>query len=216
VTTSTNRYRQRRRGTFERDTAQLLGRYNDATRGKRRSRALGHAPNDLLFEASGDPIALQDPEAAARLYGFAGAPRPLSVLRRIRAETFGDELSGLTDLAIWFQNHRGWSALRSAGEAVALAAEQGTWVGIRAPVSFGHVVEAVRKSVAKAKRLGPSRYQPQGWTGTMLFVRPAVGRLVSLPASPPRTRLPAEVMLVRDDAYWRRRVRDGDAILSAT
>jgi hypothetical protein len=205
-------YRQRRRGTSAQDTDQLRRRYEAATRGKRR--ILRAAIEDGLFEATGDPLVLRDRDLAAKIYGLEGAARPAVQLRRIQARTFGDALSSLADLALWYQDHRRWSALRSAGEAVALAAERGTWLGAHAPASFDHAVERVRKAAAEARRLGRMRFIPTAWTGAMLFVQPQPDRVITLPApSLPRTRLAPEGMWVRDDSYWRRIIRDGDVVV---
>ena len=208
-------YRARRRGALVQDEDRLRARYDTAVMGKRRSPAWVE-PADL-FNATGDPLAEQDPVLAARVYGLSDAARPNVALRRIHADMFGDSLSGLADMAIWFQEHRGWSALRSAGEAVALAAERGTWIGNKAPVSFDRAVELIRKAVGRAHALGRLRYQPQGWTGRRLFVVPVPDRLVTVPApAPPRTRLPKEGGWVKDDSYWRRCIRSGDVSLTAT
>jgi hypothetical protein len=107
-------YRARRRGALVQDEDRLRARYDTAVMGKRRSPAWVE-PADLL-NATGDPLAEQDPILAARVYGLSNAARPNVALRRIRADMFGDSLSSLADMAIWFQEHRGWSALRSAGE----------------------------------------------------------------------------------------------------
>lgn len=202
-------FRQRRRGTLASDTDKLRDRYVAATRGKRRIEQ--SFDGDPLFEVTGDPLVLRDRDLAAKVYGLEGAARPGVQLRRIKAQSFGDELDGLATMALWYEDHRQWSALRSAGEAVALAAERGTWLGAHAPASFDHAVERVRKSASVARRLGRRRYVPGAWTGAMFFVRPTSGRLVSLPApAAPRVRLSLEGMWVRDDSYWRRRIRDGD------
>jgi hypothetical protein len=203
-------YRQRKRGTRWPDTDRLSLRYKRA-QSKRRTPKQG--PIGGLFEATGDPLVRADHALAARAYGFERAARPSARLRQIRAEIFGNELSQLADLAIWFQKCRRWSALRAAGEAVALGAERGVWLGVHAPASFEYAVERVRKAVARAQRLDHRRHEPRGWTGAMMFVRPLPGRLISLPAEPPRTRLPAEGMWVRDDSYWRRLIQDGDVIV---
>ena len=184
-------YRARRRGSLAMDEAKLRARYDAAVRGKRRGPAWRQPEN--LFAATGDPLAEQDPVLAAHLYGLAEAPRPAVALRRIRSEAFGDTLSSLTDMAIWYQDNRRWSVLRSAGEAAALAAERGSWIGVKAPVSFDRAVELIRKSVGRARALGRLRYLPPGWTGGHIFVVPVPGLLVPMPAPlPPRSRLPAE------------------------
>lgn len=205
-------HRVRKRGTLNIDEDRLRARYDAAVIGKRRGPAL-FGPIDLS-SATGDPLAEQNPALTARLYGLSIASRPNVALRRISAKIFGDPLSSLADMAIWFQEHRGWSALRSAGEAAALAAERGTWIGNQAPISFDRAVELIRKAVGRAHVLGPLRAQPQAWTGDRLFVLPAPGRLVPIPApAPPRTRLPQEGGWVKDDSYWRRCVRSGDVLL---
>ena len=117
-------------------------------------------------------------------------------------------------MAIWFQDARQWSALRAAGEAIALAAERNTWIGVRVPVSFDRALELVRKSVGRVRKLGRLRYVPEGWTGRYLFVMPAPHVMLRMPAPyPVRTNLPLEGALMRDDSFWRRRLRDGDVIL---
>jgi hypothetical protein len=174
-----------------------------------RDRYVNAASSQRTFLTPGDPLVLRDRALAAQLY--AHAARPNVQLRRIRAQSFGDELESLVDMALWYDGARRWSALRSAGEAVALAAERGTWLGVLAPVSFDHAIERVRKAASTARRLGRLRYLPRAWTGAMVFVRPCPGRLVSLPApAEPRTRLPAQGLWVRDDSYWRRRIQDED------
>jgi len=200
-------FRQRRRGTLASDTDKLRDRYEAATRGQRRIQQ--SSDGDPLFLATGDPLVLRDRELAAKVYGLEGAARPGVQLRRIKAQSFGDELDSLADMALWYENNRRWSALRSAGEAIALAAERGTWLGAHAPASFDHAAERVRKAASAARRLGRLRYLPGAWTGAMFIVRPISGRLVSLPApAAPRVRLPLEGMWVRDDSYWRRLIRD--------
>ncbi len=214
VTLVPRTYKPRKRGTRVKDEDKLRARYEAATVNKRRSPAWREPKN--IFDATGDPLAKQDPELAAGVYGLTNAPRVNVALRRIRGRTFGDSLSGLTDMAIWFQEHRGWSVLRSAGEAVALAAERGTLIGVRVPVSFDRAVELVRKAVGRAHVLGRLRYEPRGWTGRYMFVVPASGLLVSMPAPlPPRTRLPVEGAWVKDDSFWRRRLRDHDVMLKS-
>ncbi len=190
------------------DEDRLRARYDRAVKGKRRQET--HVTPADLLHATWDPLVGQDSALAHQVYGLTDAARPSIHLRRIRARHFGDALDSVTDIAIWFQDRRGWSALRAAGEAVALAGERGTWLGIRAPVSFDRAVELTRKSVGRVKGLGRLRYVPDGWTGTYLYVVPAPGLLVTMPApSPPRTRLPVEGALVRNDSYWRRYLRDG-------
>lgn len=204
-----SRFRQRRRGTLIGATQNLRDRYEAATRGKRR--VPWPSQRDPFLDTTGDPLVLRDRALAAQLYGLVDAARPNVQLRRIRAQSFGDELESLVDMALWYEGARRWSALRSAGEAVALAAERGTWLGVLAPVSFDHAIERVRKAASTARRLGRLRYLPRAWTGAMVFVRPCPGRLVSLPApAAPRTRLPAQGLWVRDDSYWRRRIQDED------
>jgi hypothetical protein len=207
---SRRKTRQRRRGALAIATEQLAARYDRATAGSRRRGTRGH--EDALFAATGDPLVLEDRAAAERLYGLVAAKRPTAALRRIAADTWGDQLAGIADMALQFQRMRSWSTLRAAGEAVALAAERGTWIGLGAPVSFAHAVERVRKAAAASVRQAARRQPPAAWTGAMLFVRPAEGALVSLPAAPPRTRLPVDGDWVRDDHYWRRRLFHGDVV----
>lgn len=201
--------RQRRRGFLTAETDKLRRRYEAATRGKRREREMTDL--DPLFAATGDPLVLRDRDLAAKIYGLAGTARPAVQLRRIKAQAFGSELDSLADMALFYEDHRRWSTLRSAAEAVTLSAERGTWLGAHAPASFDHAVDRVRRAASRARRLGRLRYVPTAWTGVMVFVRPGPGLVVSLPApAPPRTRLPPEGMWVRDDSYWRRLIRDGD------
>ncbi len=205
-------HRVRKRGTLSMDEDRLRARYDAAIMGKRRGPAL-YGPT-TLSSATGDPLAEQNPELAAKLYGFTGISRPNVALRRISAKIYGDPLSSLADMAIWFQRQRGWSALRSAGEAAALAAERGTWIGNKVPISFDRAVELIRKAVGRVHARDPLRSPPQGWTGERLFVVPAPGCTIPIPApAPPRTRLPQEGGWVRDDSYWRRLVRSGDVLL---
>lgn len=204
--------RKRKRGTLSTDEDRLRACYDAAVMGKRRGPAL-FGPTTLL-SATGDPLAEQNPTMAAKLYGLSGASRPNVALRRISAKVYGDQLTSLADMAIWFQRQRGWSALRSAGEAAVLAAERGTWIGNKAPISFDRAVELIRKAVGRVHARDPLRSPPQGWTGDRLFVTPAPGCLIPIPApAPPRTRLPQEGGWVKDDSYWRRLVRSGDVLL---
>lgn len=202
----------RKQGTRVRDEDKLCARYEAAVLGKYREERWV-TPHSLA-DATGDQLAEDDAELAAHAYGLAGAPRPAVKLRSIYSEMFGDELSGITDMAIWFQDAQRWSALRAAGEAIALSAERNHWIGVRAPVSFDRALELVRKSVGRVRKLGRLRYVPAGWTGRYLFVMPAPGMVVRMPAPYPiRTNLPLEGTLMRDDAFWRRCIRDGDVIL---
>ena len=201
----------RAQGTRIRDEDTLRARYDAAVFGKHREERW-ITPNSLA-DATGDQLAVDDAELAARVYGLAGAPRPMVKLRSIHADTWGDELSSVTDMAIWFQDARRWSTLRAAGEAIALAAERNHWIGVRVPVSFDRALELVRKSVGQARKLGRLRYVPRGWTGRYLFVIPAPDMVVRMPAPyPVRTNLPLEGALMRDDSFWRRCLRDGDVI----
>ena len=207
-------HKARKYRTPVRSEAKLRALYDAAVMGKRRG-ITWLEPADL-FAATGDPLAEQNYPLAAHIYGVTLATRPVVTLRRIQAETFGDALTSLTDLAIWFQDHKGWSAIRSSREAAVLAGERGTWIGVKAPVSFERAVDLVRKSVGKARALGRPRYQPVGRTGQQMFVVPAPDRLVAMPAPlPPRTYLSSDGTWVQDDAYWRRRLRDQDVLLKA-
>jgi len=206
--------RARKRGTLIADQDRLRIRYDTAVIGKRR----GPKWQDptTLFDATGDPLVLQNPVLAAELYGLSTALRPNVTLRHVRAKTFGDSFSSLVDMAIWFQEHRRWSALRSAGEAAVLAAERGTWIGNKVPVSFDRAVELIRKGVGRARSLGHLRYQPHAWSGDCLFVVPVPGRLIRIPApAPPRSSLPEDGAWVKDDSFWRRCIRSGDVLLKS-
>ena len=208
-------HRRRKRGELAKEEDKLRACYDVAVAGRRR----GSTWIELLdlFNATGDPLARQNPDLAARTYGLSSSARPNVTLRRIRAQTFGDPLSCLVDMAIWFHERHGWSVLHSAGEAVALAAIRGTWLGNKAPMSFDRAVELTRKAVGHARTLGRLRYQPHGWTGHYLFVTPAPDRLVTVPApAPPRTRLPLQGSWVKDDAYWRHCIQSGDVLLKTT
>jgi len=201
--------RQRRRGTLATETDKLRHRYAAATRSQQR--CLETTDLDPLFAATADPLVLRDRDLAEKVHGLDGATRPAVHLRRLKAQSFGGELDHLVDMALFYEDHRRWSTLRSAAEAVTLAAERGTWLGAHVPASFDHAVEQVRKAASRARRLGRLRYVPTAWTGAMVFVRPGAGLVVSLPPpAQPRTRLPLEGLWVRDDSYWRRLIRDGD------
>lgn len=194
-------------GSGPSDTDRLRRLYDSHTRGKRRV----FKPHgiDPLLAATGDPLVEQDRDLAARVYGLAGAPRPAVRLRHIEAAVFGDALSSIADMAAWFLERWRWSALRAAAEAVVLAAERGTWIGAHAPVSFDKAVEVVRKEVGLVQRRGASRPEPGGWTGEYRCLVPAEGMRIRMPEANNEV-LPAAGALVRDDAYWRRRIADGD------
>lgn len=203
-------FRQRRRGTLASDTEELRRRYDQATAGKRRPP--DRADTDPLYLATGDPLVFENRAAASAAYGLSASPRPASKLRRIAAECWGDDLDALTQMSRFYQE-LGRSALRAAGEAVALGAERGCWIGLRAPVSFEHAVEVVRKSLRRAAAARPSDRNPPGWTGTYLTVRPKEGLSFPVPGKPPGAHLPQEGGIVRDDSYWRRCIADGDVTL---
>jgi hypothetical protein len=58
-----------------RDEAKLRARYDTAVMGKRRGPAWLDPEN--LFSATGDPLAEQDHDLAARVYGLIDAARPV-------------------------------------------------------------------------------------------------------------------------------------------
>lgn len=202
-------YRQRRRGSLAQATEALRARYDHATAGRRRQ--FERTGLDPLFAATGDPLVLEDRARAMQVYGPLDAKRPSVVLRKVHAESWGDDLDSLVSMGSHYQA-RGRSALHAAGEAVALGAERGAWLGLHAAVSFDHAVERVRKALLRERhdRLAPPH--PPGWTGAYMEVRPAPGILVHLLAAPPRTVMPEGGALVRDDSFWRRRLQDGDVI----
>jgi len=202
-------YRQRRRGSLTQATDALRARYDRATAGRRRP--LKRSDLDPLFIATGDPLVLEDRAKAVRVYGLLDAKRPSVALRRIKAESYGDDLHGLVLMGRHYQA-RGWSALRAAGEAVALAAERGAWIGLHAAVSFDHAVEQVRKALLREQRHRLVPPHPPGWTGAYMKVRPFPGMVIHLLTAPPRTVMPEDGSLVRDDAFWRRRLQDGDVV----
>jgi hypothetical protein len=203
----------RRRGTRIPDQDRLHQIYDAATRGKQTGKAQSWSL-DPLFDATGDPLVEQDRDLAAKVYGLANAPRPTVSLRRIRAKMFGESLDSLTDIAIFFMEHRRWSILRASAEAVTLAAKRGAWLGPKSPVSYSQAVDLVRKSVSAFRKSGALRYAPQGSTGRMLFVIPATDLKIPLPLRP-REFLSAKGDYVSDDAYWRRLLRDGDVLLTS-
>jgi hypothetical protein len=205
-------FRQRRRGSLVHSSDQLKQRYDDATKGCR-SVTRGEDALDPLYRATGDPLVLASPALARRVYGMDTAKRPNVVLRHIHARSWGSNLDSVVSMARQFQRLRGWSALRAAGEAVALAAERKCWIGIGAPVSFDHAVDLVRKGILRSVRTNRDLGDPLGWTGKYCFVKSASGCLVSRPDRP-RAWIAEEGERVRDDAYWRRLLADGDVIES--
>lgn len=167
---------------------------------------------DPLYEATGDPLVLKDRPEAEKVYKVAGAKRPHVAIRKLAETVYGGALSGVVGIADFFITHRGWSALKAAAEAVALAAERGTWVGVHAPVSFEKAIDVVRREVVLRRRSSDRSYDNLGWTGGNIFVVPAPGARLRMPSNPEEI-LPDQGGLVPDSAFWRRRVKDGDVFL---
>lgn len=201
---------RRKRGTLERDRDNLRWRYDNATRGRQTiaNKNVVARDEDPLFNATGDPLVKTDPLLAASVYGLTGAARPRIALRRIAGRVWGNSLTSVIDMAVWFARFRGWSALRSAGEAVALAAERGVWIGAKAPVSFDKAVDLVRRGI-RQKKDGPAALV--GATGRQIYVKPGADLTVRRP-TPPYQPIPVEGAFVPDCLYWRRRIACGDAI----
>ena len=166
------------------------------------------AATEALHEEIGDPLALEDPGLALSAYDLDDAPRPLAAMRRVRGDVWGDSLDAIAGLAVAYAQLRpGWSKPRVAEEAVALAAERGTWLGVSAPVSFGKAVDAVYREM-----LTPRRHDDPGDTGRTVFVMPAAPSL-RLPYPDSRQMLPPDGAVVPDTSYWRRRLADGSVVL---
>lgn len=204
--------RRRRRGTLTSDMDALRKRYEVATRGQRRKPV---AVKDPLYAATGDPLVLKDRSTAEKVYKVAGAKRPHVAIRKLAETVYGGALYGVVGIADFFITHRRWSALKAAAEAVALAAERGTWIGVHAPVSFEKAIDVVRREVASRRRTAERPYDNLGWTGQNIFVVPAPEARLRMPSNPEEI-LPDQGALVPDNAFWRRRVKDGDVFLKAS
>ncbi len=209
---STRRIWRRRRGTLDADRDRLKQKYDKSTRGKRRATDRVASSGDPLLDATGDPLVSTDRALAIELYGLHDAARPNTRLRRLRDEIFGGSLSSVTEMALWFQDHRAWPVYRSAAEAVALAAERGTWIGVNAPVSFDKAVDMVRAAVRNRRADRIKVYSPPAWTGRYFYVVPAPGSTLYGPGRP-YVVLPATGAWVPDDAHWRRHVACGSALV---
>jgi hypothetical protein len=166
--------------------------------------------NEALLAETGDALALKEPDLAVQAYGLTNATRPGAAMRRVRRAVWGDSLDAVADLALAYQKMRpGWSKCRAAEEAVALAAKNGTWIGVYGPVSFEEAVDAVyREMLAQREKPVP------GDTGRMIFVRPASDAL-KLPYPYSTQLLSEEGAWVPDTSYWRRRVADGSVVQEA-
>ena len=110
-------YRQRRRRSLAQTTEALRARYDRATAGCRRQ--FERSSLDPLYAATGVPLVLEDRAKAMRVYGLLDAKRPSVTLRKVHAESWGDDLHSLVMMGSHYQA-RGRSALHAAGEAVAL------------------------------------------------------------------------------------------------
>lgn len=208
----------KRRAQPRRASAEALAAvYDRATRG-----SSGRQPVANLFDATGDPLAIGAPEAAAFTYGLHSAPRPNVALRHLFDATFGGPPDDAVSLALQLRADRAvWrelggplpltvarSDLAAAEMAVALMAVRGTWLGASAPVPFGEAVDRVRKAMRK-----PALRIADGSTGNLMTIRPATGAMVPMPDRP-GTYLPSAGAVVADNAYWRRRLADGDAVFA--
>lgn len=177
--------------------------------------------NHDLYAATGDPLARDNPNIAKDTYGIETAPRPSRRLSEIRSLAFGDELDAILNY-VETLNHNIAALDRNKSEnipsttreliadAVATFAERGTFIGGKAPVSFSRAIRAAFDHLAKRKDREDRRAQ-LGDTGRKLQVRPAVaGSIILDPIT--GEKLPAEGASVPDNAFWRRRIDQGDVL----
>ena len=203
------RQQHRRRGGAGAEIDALRARYPAATAGRAPAREEHADRAAALHAATGDPLALSDPAAAARLYGVDSAPRPAVRLRALALAIYGDPVANVARFARVLMRRRGLSAKAAAEAAVVIVAEpsRNTMIGVHAPASFDVAAESVRKAI-------PDQQQPDhavGDTGAVLLVRPGDGRRVRDPVTmavlgPTPARVP-------DTLYWRRRAACGDVIV---
>jgi len=194
-----------------------------------------------LFEATGDPLALTEPDLAAQVYGLTEASRPSVALRKLRAAIFMNSTIPGLGLGLWLMERRGYSARRAAQEAVVLAAERGHFQ-THAPTAAEE--ERLRWPIIRDERRLKSVIEAGGYGGAAM-VAPfdtAVQRLqeaiifysrrqsdaqigdtgrrllVRIPDGitlrDPMTleRLPPGEHDVPDILYWRKRIAEGDAL----
>jgi len=190
--------------TWEAD--ELRACYEEATRGMANHIAsVQDLTPDGVFRATGDPLARSEPDLALRAYDILKSKRPNVALRQAEAAIYGDALASIVDLARSIRNApRTKSALQAAQKAVALAAKNGLWIGVSAPVSFDEAVDKVRREISTK-----TADALVGDTGRKLFAIPRCGLRLPMPEQGGMI-LPPKGQVVPDTLYWRRRVADGD------
>ena len=174
-----------------------------------------------LHAATGDPLARDNEKEAGKVYELDGAKRPSYRMKEIRALAWGDSLDILVDYVLSFERNIGANERKKSGhlpstrreliaDAIATFAERGSFIGDASPISFSGAMRATYERIEKQQEMIESR-EKLGDTGRTLQVRPAIAGSIVLDPETWRE-LPATGATVLDNAFWRRRIEQGDVI----
>jgi hypothetical protein len=182
-----------------------------------------------LYQHTGDPLFLSEPELAAATYGLKSASRPNVQLRRVSDAIFGSGFDAIVDLARELRHRPRYVGLPDVVKArIAALLKNGQTaraieIAKKERPPRWSAVRAAQEAVALASERGTwlGKTAPVGFDDAVKRVRKALGgpppdhsavghtgrwlRIVPAPGQP--------ACLVPDTLHWRRREAGGDVVV---